>query len=222
MKAFYAEFLTSGDLCFDVGSNLGNRLEVFRSLGCRVIAIEPQSTCFAQLQSRFASDSHVTLLRTALGATEGELELHLSEAHTIASMSPEWIRHVRESGRFSEYHWDRREMVQVTKLDHLIAQHGEPRFIKIDVEGFEHEVLRGLSRPVSALSFEWTPEFLSSTEGCLAHLATLGAFTCNYSLGESMRFALPEWTDATGLRTALRRHENDHVVFGDVYVRFRT
>lgn len=222
MKAFYAGFLAPGDLCFDVGSNLGNRLEVFRSLGCRVIAAEPQSTCFTQLQSRFASDPDVVLLRTALGPTEGELELHLSEAHTIASMSPEWIRRVRESGRFSEYHWDRRETVPVTTLDHLIAQHGAPRFIKIDVEGFEYEVLRGLSKAVHALSFEWTPEFLSSTEACLAHLATLGSFQANYSLGESMRFALPEWTDASGLRDVLRNHEHDHVVFGDVYVRFLT
>lgn len=220
MTALYAQFLRSGDLCFDIGSNVGNRLEIFRSLGCRVVAAEPQSTCFTQLEARFGSDPEVFLVRTALAPQEGEMELYLSKAHTIASMSPEWIRRVRDSGRFTKYNWDRREIVPVTTLDRLIARHGVPRFIKIDVEGFELEVLRGLSQRVHALSIEWTPEFLAATEACLSHLGTLGAFEANYSLGESMRFELSEWTNAAGLIAELRRHEDNPVVFGDVYVRF--
>ena len=220
MKAFYSQFLQPGDLCFDVGSNLGNRLEVFRSLGCRVVAVEPQSACFMELQSRFGTDADVVLLRTALGEQEGEMEIRLSEANTIASMSPEWIRSVRESGRFAEFHWDRSEVVKVTTLDALIARHGVPRFIKIDVEGFEQEVLRGLSQPVPSLSFEWTPEFSAAMIVCLDHLETLGKIDVTYSLGESMSIAKEGWQTSQQVKKALEQWADDAQVFGDVYVRF--
>ena len=40
MKSFYSHFIGKGDLCFDVGANLGNRAEVFLALGATVVAIE--------------------------------------------------------------------------------------------------------------------------------------------------------------------------------------
>ena len=47
-------------------------------------------------------------------------------------------------------------MVPVTTLDALIERHGVPSFVKVDAEGFEEEVLQGLSRSIKALSFEFT------------------------------------------------------------------
>ena len=101
----------------------------------------------------------------------------------------------------------------------MIATHGQPRFIKIDVEGFEAEVVRGLSQSVPALSFEWTPEYLAATHDCFAHLAGLGFAQANYSLGESMRFALDQWDSLEAVERALTDYRHDTVVFGDVYVR---
>jgi FkbM family methyltransferase len=220
MRAFYRQFLLPGDLCFDIGSNLGNRLEIFRRLDCTVVALEPQSVCFETLRQRFGKDPCVVLLPLAASESEGELPIHVASVNTISSMSSEWIERVRASGRFAEFQWDTAETVRCTTLDALIAEHGKPRFIKIDVEGFEPQVVRGLSQPVPALSFEWTPEFFDATRACLAHLSSLGSAEANYSLGESMRLALDEWVSPLALERELDKFRDDHVVFGDVYIRF--
>ena len=213
---FYAQFLRAGDLCLDVGANVGRRTKVFRRLGAEVIAIEPQPGCARVLRSRFPG---VDVVEQALGAASGRARLAVAESDTLSSMSPAWVRAVRTSGRFARSHWSRSIDVPVTTLDALLARAGAPAFIKIDVEGYEDEVLRGLTRPVPALSFEFTPEFLDGASRCFEHLATLGKFRANYALREDFVLQLPEW--APGRETLpILEGLGDTAAWGDVYVRF--
>ncbi len=214
----YSQFLGSGDLVFDVGANVGNRIDVFLALGARVVAIEPQAICVSRLQARFDKNPNVSIVPKALGRAAGTAELMVSEADTISSMSSHWVDAVRSSGRFASYQWNERETVVVTSLDTLIGEFGRPAFCKIDVEGFELEVLSGLSSPVPALSFEFTPEVLDTALASVDRLSSLGAAEFNYSLGESMRLQLPRWTNADNLKSILRG--GDVKQFGDVYARF--
>jgi FkbM family methyltransferase len=220
MRALYAMFLREGDLCFDIGANIGNRVRVFRTLGCRVIALEPQEVCYSALAAEYGADDGVVLVKKAAASTAGQMEMLIANAHTISSLSPEWIRRVRESGRFAEYQWDARQTVDCTTLDALIDTYGAPRFIKIDVEGFEPEVVRGLSQPVPVISFEWTPEYSDAMEECLAHLGAMGRIETNYSAEESMELSSATWLAPQDLRRLLKPMESDHRTFGDIYVRF--
>jgi FkbM family methyltransferase len=215
---FYGQFVAAGSLCFDVGANVGKRTGVFLALGARVIAVEPQGACLRRLRRRFGKDDRVVVVDRALGAREGEAEMLVSAVHTLSSFSPEWVRSVTESGRFRDYAWDGRQTVAVTTLDALIAIHGVPDFCKIDVEGYESQVLAGLSRPLPMVSFEFAPEFLQNAIECVARLETLGRSRFNYSLGESMTFAEPDWLTATELTGALKSLD-DPAAFGDVYAR---
>jgi FkbM family methyltransferase len=220
MAQFYSNFVSPGTLCFDVGANVGNRVKIFLSLGARVVAVEPQEQCVKVLRHLYGKNRRLALVKKALGAKEGQAEIKISNANTISSMSPEWINAVRKSGRFSNYGWDTVAIVEVTTLDRLIEQYGIPSFVKIDVEGFEYEVVKGLSRPVKALSLEFTPEFIESTYNCIDHLRGLGKISLNYSRGESMQLALHEWVGVDEMMGFLSRFKDDHVIFGDVYVRF--
>lgn len=218
---FYRSFLSAGDLCFDVGANLGNRTRCFRHLGCDVIAVEPQTSCFQQLQRRFGNDGGTRLVHKALGREPGQATLHVSPDHVLTSLSSAFIERTRASGRFEKSSWNRTETVEMTTLDQLIAEHGVPKFIKIDVEGFEAEVLSGLSQAVAALSIEWTPELPENTRACLQHLSVLGEYEFNLSWGESMRFSRPQWRGLQSMLAVIDEFEGENRLFGDIYARLK-
>ena len=219
MLEWYGAMLQPGDLCFDIGANVGAYVQIFRRLGCKVVALEPQTTCYRALQRRFRTSAEVTLLQRAAASSAGDLVMHLGDAHTLSSLSTEWISRVSQTGRFGMLGWRGEERVVSVTLDSLIATYGVPRFIKIDVEGFEPEVLRGLSRPVHALSFEWTPECPEALTASLAHLATLGRLETNYSLGR-FHFVRERWMSPDDLQVQLRAIPFEPQLHGDIYVRF--
>ncbi len=156
----------------------------------------------------------------ALGSAEGEAEMFISNVSTLSSMNQSWIRRVQNSGRFVRYRWPKKVKVPVTTLDHLIRQYGAPVFCKIDVEGYEVEVLRGLSHPINAVGFEFTHEMIESTYRCIQILSALGSYRFNYSLGESMEMALNTWVDAGEIRSVLAGLKG-RLLWGDVYARLK-
>jgi len=217
---FHSQFVKEGDLCFDIGANIGNRVEVFTKLGATVVAVEPQKSCCRVLIKNFGKNSNVNIVNKALDKTVSEKEFFIDRSHTLSSMSKEWIAAVRHSGRFSNHTWDDKVKVETTTLDLLIKEYGKPDFCKIDVEGFEFEVIQGLTQPVNRLSFEFVSEFIDPVLNCVRYLSKLGPAEFNYSLAESMSFALPSWVDADDMTDALQALPNQLAVQGDIYVRF--
>ncbi len=215
--ALYRRFVSPGGLVFDVGANVGERTAVFVELGARVVAVEPQAECAARLRARFGGA--VTVEHAAAGAEEGRAELLVASANTISSLNPDWVERVQKSGRFSSYRWDESISVPVTTLDRLIEKHGVPDFVKVDVEGYELEVLRGLSRPVPVLSFEFDFELIEQRLASVDRLSEVGMQTFNFSRGETLELALPDWVEAGAIKDYLRATPRDVLFFGDVYAR---
>lgn len=211
----------SGDLCFDVGAHLGDRTDVLSRLGARVVAVEPQHSLAEVLRRRFGTNSAVTVEETALGSVAGSADMRISDATTLSSLSPDWIRRVRESGRFADHEWtSRTEKVQVSTLDDLIDRHGKPRFCKIDVEGFEFEVLQGLTEPIHCVSYEFVPEYVEAAIRCAQRLDALGTAEFNLSLEESMVLLFEAWKNTEEMCSYLRQMDVASTAFGDIYARF--
>lgn len=214
MREFYKQFMGSDDLVFDIGANVGNRTGVFLELARMVIAAEPQGDCSNTLYEKFGSNPKFRIVTKAIGATEGLSQIQL--CGTISSLSPGWMTAVERSGRFAGHRWSTPMPVHLTTLDRLIAEYGTPAFIKIDVEGYELEVLTGLSVPVEALSFEFTPEYIESGAACIQRLESIGMRRFNYSLGESLKLELADWASGGEVEQRLRQY-HDIITFGDVY-----
>lgn len=208
LRRFYRRFVPAGGLAFDVGAHAGNRVAAFRQLGARVVALEPQADFLHLLQRRFGADAQVTLLPQALGRAPGQARLMASpRTPTVATLSTDFVERAGATPSFRGVRWQAGPVVDVTTLDALIAAHGLPDFVKIDVEGFELEVLMGLSQPVPAVSFEFLPAVRDIALGCVDRLEALagaGRYRYAVSLGEQLDLLQPLGEGADALRAWLQ------------------
>lgn len=218
IENLYSYIIKDNDLVFDIGANIGNYSQAFNNLGAKVISLEPQSTCFDFLKIRFKNNSRVTIVKCAADNSIGERSIFLSNSHTVSSMSEEWIKNVKQSNRFPEANWKKKETIHTTTLDFLIEKYGTPSYCKIDVEGFEYNVLSGLSKKISLISIEFTYEHLENTKKCLQHLEKIGKISILIE-GSKNDFNDPNnWCDS---KEIIRKIEllNDKKAGGDLFIK---
>ena len=197
MGRLYARFIKPGDLVFDVGSHVGDRVAAFRRLGARVVVCEPQPALVTMLRLIYGRDRTVKIVPAAVGRAVGQIDLKINvDNPTVSTASPDFVKASEGAPGWEGQNWDRTITVRMTTLDALIARHGVPAFIKIDVEGFEAEALAGLTQPVAALSFEFTTIQRDVAHACLARCQALGYVRYNAALGESQQLEHTEWQSA--------------------------
>lgn len=219
LARFYRQFIGPGDLCFDIGAHVGNRLQAWLDLGARVVAVEPQPQLAALLRHWYGDHAQVALVEQAVGAKPGTGRIYISQRHpTVSSLPRNWIDTVQRTEAFASVRWDAELEVQITTLDELIDQHGRPAFCKIDVEGYELEVLSGLSQPLPALSFETVAPAANLAIACIQRLEQLGVYEYNWSAGETQKLLSVSWL-APELMVARLRALAAEKGSGDVYAR---
>lgn len=219
-RDFYSQFFTSkGDVYFDVGANFGNRIEPIIDKGLKIVAVEPQLPCVKFLRKKYGNK--IVVVPNGLSSIEEVKTMYISNSHVISSFSKDWIDATKESGRFRKYNWNQERQIEMTTLDNLINQYGLPKFIKIDVEGFELEVLKGLSHAVDFISFEYTvPEREQDVADCIDRIIEISGsenVKFNYSVGEGMVWALDKWLTPLQMKEEIKQERFIKTGFGDIY-----
>lgn len=195
----YARFAGPGEIVFDIGGHVGNRSRALRRTGAKVVTLEPQPLFYRWLKRTLPAD--VTILPLAAGPRADRAAMAVSSLHpTVSSLRPDMRHALRDDPGFERVVWDRTATVEMTTLDALIETYGMPAFVKIDVEGFEDQVIAGLTRPVPALAFEFLPALREVAEASIRRLEVLGNYRFNLIIGERLRFEAQDWMDGPALR----------------------
>jgi FkbM family methyltransferase len=217
MDRLYGRFVRPGDLVFDIGAHVGDRVASFRRLGARVVAAEPQPAGVKVLRLLYGRCRDVMIEPVAVGRASGTISIMINPDNpTVSTASHEIVRAARDAPGWKAQRWTRTIRAPLTTLDSLIARHGLPVFIKIDVEGFECEALAGLSRPVKALSFEFTTIQRNVALACIERCVALGLRHFNAALGESQTLVHSDWVGSVDIAAWLT--ELPHAAnSGDIY-----
>ncbi|MCI0610766.1 MAG: FkbM family methyltransferase [Anaerolineae bacterium] len=219
LTQIYTPFIQPGDLCFDLGAHLGDRIRAWSQLGAHIIALEPNPAAMRWLRRLYGNRPNIVLIEQAVGAHPGEGTFWISRlTPSISTLSHEWLSKVQKTPRFAGARWQEHIPVTVTTLDALIAQYGKPAFCKIDVEGAELDVLKGLSQALPALSFEYIPATIETALGCIDRLSQLGNYEYNWRVSEFPRLRSQVWLSPQAMTTQLQRMTRDSNS-GDVYAR---
>jgi len=189
-----------GDLVFDIGAHVGDCIASLRRLDARVVAVEPQPALARALWVLHGRDRRVMLERVAVGAAVADAEMSLNLANpSVSTLSRAFVTAAQGRQAWRAQRWEGKLRVPMTTLDRLIARHGEPRFCKIDVEGYEVAVLQGLSRPLAALSFEFTTIQRQVARQALEACERLGRYRYNAALGASASLVHAHWLSAEAI-----------------------
>ena len=190
MDELYRLFVKPGDLVFDVGAHIGHRTASFLRLGARVVAVEPQPAAAGFLRALYGWRPRAKIVRAACGRSEGTIKLQVNSANPIVSTaSSAFIDAATGSVGWEGQKWDRTIESPLTSLDALMRDYGSPSFIKIDVEGFETDVLAGLAKAPPSLSFEFTTIQRDVAAQGVGLCAALGFKSFQAVIGETHVFA---------------------------------
>lgn len=203
-------------MVFDIGANVGDFTNLFLELGAEVISVDPQPSSVKALQKKFLDNDRVTIIDKGLASEEGNLIFFVSsKSHPTSTFSEK----MKEKSRYNHRKWDKTIKVSVTTLDKLTANYGNPKFCKIDVEGFEPQVIQGLKKPIPFISFEFLGEFFENITSCVNYLVNLGSPRFNYCLNLSYAFGSRNWLPGPQFLRKIN-HLQGSSACGDVYVKF--
>jgi FkbM family methyltransferase len=159
-------------LLFDIGANRGDAVLAGLKKGYKVIALEAAPKVYGELVKNFIYNPNVVPLKFAVSDKDYEqIEFYEADEDGLSTMNLDWL--TKEDMPYAGKPYRTVSCTTIT-IDTLVEIYGEPNLIKIDVEGAEWAVLKGMTKKYKTLAFEWTFETIKEHEQQLNYLYSLG------------------------------------------------
>lgn len=171
-------------LIFDIGANHGNFTREMLSYypNVQIVAVEANPNLANQLNYQF-ENSNVTVVQRVVSSTDdNRIPFYIcATADGISTADVDWINKSRFSGQHA---WKAPIEIDTVTIDTMIRAYGIPDLIKIDVEGYESVVIKGLSQKANAICFEWAEEQFEKVQETVKHLQDIGYTKFAYTIGD--------------------------------------
>lgn len=155
-------------LCFDIGANRGDFTVAALAKGYEVIALEPAPRVFSALVGNFIYNPYVTPLKYAVSGSDYQtIEFFEADEDGLSTLNLDWLTDKSMPYAGKPY---RTITATTITLDTLALKYGTPDLIKIDVEGAEWSVFKGLSSKMGTIAFEWTENTIDQHQLQLEYL----------------------------------------------------
>lgn len=196
---FYKKLIKVGDLCFDIGANNGAKSTIFLNIGAKVVAFEPQNSCYQNLQKIKNPNFYIE----KCGITkENEIrDFHISNITDISTFSEKFI----DTYKSNLCKWEKNEPIKCYSLDHFIKKYGVPDYCKIDVEGLELEIIKSLKTKIPLIEFESTSAFLMESIQCIKYLNTMN-YQFKILKDSSYKFYSEDWLNKENAIKKLKKY----------------
>jgi FkbM family methyltransferase len=204
LKNIYSKFVKKGDLVFDIGGATGTHTGVLMNMGAKVISFEPNKNSYLKLKL-INSQSY----QIGIGSKNEKKKFYtfIDDDHSTF---------LKESPKLKEQIFKEAYEVNICTLKSQIDKFGIPIFIKVDVEGFEYEVLKTLPKDIKTIiKFEYTPSISEIGFKCIDFLSEKG-FKFNYTYAVFHKFKSNTWLTGKELEEKLSKDKN---LFGDIYAK---
>lgn len=133
----YLAKISRGDVVIDCGANVGVFTEMFAKRGATVYAFEPHPVAFELLKSRTSYLPGVTCINKAVSRHHGRMKLYLPpDDHSIAATQSASLMSEKDNVSIKNF-----VEVDVIRLVDFIERVKPVRFLKLDVEGAEYDIL---------------------------------------------------------------------------------
>jgi FkbM family methyltransferase len=158
-------------LLFDIGANAGHYADANAAKYDKMILVEANPQLCRALQDKYRHNPRF-MVENRLVSKDKNVPFYLCPNHTFSTAAIRWTKESRFV-HMEKWHPSPEPIACVT-VDELVKTHGKPTYIKIDVEGYEYNVLQSMTEKYCPLAFEWAEELVDEIFLSLDYLASLG------------------------------------------------
>jgi FkbM family methyltransferase len=210
-QAFYRSLVDGAapGCILDVGANRGSKTEIFLDLASLVIAVEPDPSAASTLRRRFRSKP-VEVLEVAISRRSGTLPFYRFEpGSAFNTLSNDWVAAMTDGSNYMNLRLPEPVSIEVRTdtLSNIIARYLPVKYLKVDAEGFEEDVLSTLNVAIPLVSLEFTlPDMRNAMVACVQLLLQVDPnYRFNVAITEPpLRLELDAWVEGEKLISDLK------------------